>query len=342
MPGVMPGVAGVKMFSINAMGIRGDEADRNAQCKILAIGGSTTECLYLDDKETWPYRLQQILNEEAYGKRAEKRFWVGNAGKSGLRARHHVVTAEHLLSQNMNIDAVLVMVGANDFGARLIMDTLYTPTAFDAGQKQAAIEQAFALWPHSAPDLPWFKKTEIWARLRHTKQGLMLRRRKGQAIQDDIGSIYRVWRERRSSAGEIRDSLPDLGPALLAYTEDLEALAEVVGRHQAKLIFITQPSLWREDLPPSLQRLLWYGGTGDFQNQPNRPYYSAAALQKGLERYNETLRTFCRARGLACIDLSPCLPKDTTVFYDDMHFNTAGADLVAEIIAKPLWEIEGR
>jgi len=30
------------------------------------------------------------------------------------------------------------------------------------------------------------------------------------------------------------------------------------------------------------------------------------------------------------------------VFYDDMHFNTAGADLVAEIIAKPLWEIEGR
>lgn len=338
-PGVMPGVAGIKTFSINEMGLRGDPVDRGAQYRILAVGGSTTECLYLDDAEAWPWRLQKILNSENYGAKAGKRFWVGNAGKSGVRTRHHIVAVEYLLSQQRGIDAVLVMTGANDFGARMSMDSLYRPLPFDAAERQAAVRQMFALWPHASQGQPWFRNTEIWGRLHHARQGFARRNQKGRAIQDDIGSIYRVWRKHRASATMVQDSLPDLGPAILAYEKDLEELLAVTVRHHAELVLATQPSLWSKDLSPSLQNLLWWGGTGDFQNQPDRPYYSVAALQRGLERYNDTLRRFCQAKGLACIDLSACLPKDTTVFYDDMHFNTAGSNLVAEILAPRLWEI---
>src|SRR4051812_23284829 len=56
-PEVFYGVKGLKHFSINSKGFRGKEfAEKDA--KYITIGGSTTECLYLDDSETWTALLQ--------------------------------------------------------------------------------------------------------------------------------------------------------------------------------------------------------------------------------------------------------------------------------------------
>ena len=58
--GVMPGVSAPTRFSINRDGIRGDPLGNHA-LRILAVGGSTTECLYLDDQKAWPALLQRRL-----------------------------------------------------------------------------------------------------------------------------------------------------------------------------------------------------------------------------------------------------------------------------------------
>lgn len=47
-PDVMPGISGKSEFAINSQGIRGDELIPLYTYRILTIGGSTTECLYLD------------------------------------------------------------------------------------------------------------------------------------------------------------------------------------------------------------------------------------------------------------------------------------------------------
>jgi hypothetical protein len=44
----------------------------------------------------------------------------------------------------------------------------------------------------------------------------------------------------------------------------------------------------------------------------------------------------CRERGLECVDLAAKLPRDTSVFYDDCHFNESGARRVAEVLAEHL------
>ena len=41
-----------------------------------------------------------------------------------------------------------------------------------------------------------------------------------------------------------------------------------------------------------------------------------------------------QARKVECIDLAPVLPGDTTLFYDDVHFNESGAEKVAEVLAQ--------
>jgi len=55
------GVGGESHFSINQAGIRGDSFTPQQRYRLLAIGGSTTECLLLDDAKAWPHLLQELL-----------------------------------------------------------------------------------------------------------------------------------------------------------------------------------------------------------------------------------------------------------------------------------------
>jgi hypothetical protein len=100
-----------------------------------------------------------------------------------------------------------------------------------------------------------------------------------------------------------------------------------------RLIFMTQPTLWRANLPQTLENLLWFGGVGDFQRLSGQPYYSAAALRGGLQRYNQAMLDVCRTEAIGCIDLA-AIDEDTSLFYDDVHFNEAGARAVAGVMAR--------
>src|SRR5437867_7087180 len=75
---VMPGISGESQFITNSQGIRGDDPAPQDTYRILALGGSTTECGYLDQARTWPYLLQRNQNESS----KNQKVWVGNAGLS--------------------------------------------------------------------------------------------------------------------------------------------------------------------------------------------------------------------------------------------------------------------
>jgi lysophospholipase L1-like esterase len=159
----------------------------------------------------------------------------------------------------------------------------------------------------------------------------------GGATQDPDGRAYETWRRYRREAPRLRQRLPDLGVALAEYGENLRSIARSAARHHARIVFATQPSLWRGDLSPDLQRLLWLGGLGRFQKETGHDYYTIHALAAGMAAYNRVLLDTCRRiPGALCVDLASLLPKDTTVFYDDVHFNEAGSRRVAEIMAKEL------
>jgi len=57
--------------------------EKKTSPRIVAIGGSTTEDIMLDDRATWTHRLQQSLAGEFAG------LQVVNTGVSGLRAVNH-------------------------------------------------------------------------------------------------------------------------------------------------------------------------------------------------------------------------------------------------------------
>jgi len=321
-PDVMPGVSGTSRFLVNSIGLRGDEPAKDRDIRILTLGGSTTECLYLDQTEAWPHVLQDLLGPHV---------WVGNAGRSGLTTRHHRLQAETLLDEIPGIDVVIVLAGANDLCIRLARDTAWAPVDFNSPEAVAPLmQEAFEVRPPRFAAGRRHHRTALHQALKKLSRLL----RPGGATQDPSGRVYQVWRRHRREAPVLRQRLPDLAPALAEYAANLRAIARTTARHGARIVFVTQPSLWRNDLPPDLQRLLWMGGLGRYQKEAGHEYYAISALVEGMAIYNRVLLDTCRQiPGAVCVDLAAELPRDTTMFYDDVHFNEAGSRRVAGILA---------
>jgi hypothetical protein len=178
-------------------------------------------------------------------------------------------------------------------------------------------------------------------------QGLEIRRRlravwrrylepRRELVQDDAGKVYVKWRKHRQSASRLRAALPDLSAALDEHARNVSRIVEDAGGRGIRVILLTQPALWRPGLTAEEQALLWMGGVGGYQEEAGHEYYTAEALAAGMERFNERLRDVCRTRSVTCIDLARELPRDTSVFYDDVHFNEAGARKVAALIGDRL------
>ena len=325
-PGIMPGISGDSNFVTNSNGIRGDEFTTQDSYRILAVGGSTTECSYLDQSETWTHLLQENLS----GNTRNQKAWVGDAGLSGTTTRHHLVAMQHLPLREMKINAVILLIGINDLSVRLSHDKDYDPNFLEKPEvKKELLYRTFSGTYHLYPEDPFYKRTALWQILRQAKQMMST-----EHIEDEDGRIYITWREHRRSASEMRDALPDLSSALAEYARNVNMIIDLAQEKSVRPILMTQPTMWRAGLPQDLDALLWLGGIGDFQKESGKPYYSVTALERAMKAYNDTLLRVCRERSLECFDLASLLAKDTTVFYDDAHFNESGARKVAEAISK--------
>lgn len=329
-PGRLPGVAGTGEFRTNSLGMRGDELQPSHTHALLAVGGSTTECYVLDQPKTWPARLQAKLNAQ----RGDQSVWVGNIGMSGRKAPHHVLQLRYLLPHLPQIQTVLVLTGINDLSLRLSHDDYRPQSLTSADFEDEYIDAAFMIHPRRVFAGPaWYRRLALWqwAYLLYSRQDVARERHR-------VPGGYETYRQHRRQATAIRRTLPDLTDAINEYRLEVEDMIATARAHGRRLIFLTQPTLWKAGLSPDLEALLWLGGVGDFQVESEHEYYSVEALAQGMDLYNAALVETCRKYQIEVIDLAAQLPKDTTVFYDDCHFNETGAEQVAQIIANYLIE----
>lgn len=325
---LLPGIAGASRFLVNSSGIRADECPRSTGYRILALGGSTTICLYLDQEETWPYRVQQLLN----GNARNLQTWVGNLGKSGFSSRHHVLQMEHLVPQYNDTDAILMLVGLNDLTLRLLRDVAYDPQFLQSPSgRRRFMRRTFWSFPTGPADLLDVRNTAMYRALENVRQAVS-----SPKAQDHSGRSIGEHRARRRNAAEFVDILPDLGTGLAEYERNLRTCIRFAADLNVRLVCMTQPTLWRTDLRPEEEALLWGGKAGDPDQTDRSRYYSAGALARGMARYNERLREVCIATDTELIDLAAHIPKTTRIFYDDCHFSEYGAALVAKRVADHL------
>ncbi len=333
-PGVITGVHDRSILRTNSLGMRSDEIpDDDGAYRILAVGGSTTECSFLDQAEAWPQLMQESLSVGIRGQ-----TWVGNLGASGRNSRDHVLQLKHLLPRLPRIDAIVVLAGVNDLSLRLKRDIDYDPKYMQR-PGAATLQLGHAFWrvPFDY-EAAVYKRTVLYHLARELKNSVRSRLTAATYI-DGAGRMYERWRAHRRDAVEIRDRLPEMATALAEYEDNIDAIVDLAQGHGALLLLVTQPSAWRPDMTAAEQGLLWLGGVGQYQELPGRPYYSVEALAEGMQAYNDVLLDTCRRRGVECIDLAAELPRDSTTFFDDVHFTEAGSAHVGRLVAAHLSQL---
>jgi len=331
LPEAMPGVTGDGVLRTSVDGLRADAIEESQEYRLLAIGGSTTESLYLDDSEIWTKLLQSRLNASP----EYSSVWVGNAGKSGHTTRHHRLQVAQLLAQHPEVDSILLLAGINDMLRMLAQERewqpMHSPEALSAADRDQLMQQAFDVHPGWDAHYPLWKRTELWRRARRVANAV--EQPKAGVVQDRAGRYLIQLRGYRRGARVMRAELPDMSLVLEEFERNLESIINEARQHDVRPILLTQPTLWHGEMEPGLRALLWAGGVGSYFGGKEADYYTIEALKEGIDQFNRRTLQLGRELGVECVDLAASLPKDESIFYDDMHFTEGGSKEVARLIS---------
>lgn len=289
----------------NSLGFRGEEPppDFGARLTILAIGGSTTEGVGLNDDKTWPMVLESRL------RRNFDKLWLNNAGLSGHSTYGHLILMHDHVAQ-IKPKVAIFLLGLNDLGIESLnpfdrrMNMGITFRSLDGFLAGMAIHsEVFAailnLKRYYFPKVvPHVEKEEINFRTRPTME----------VSAEEKAAMERLYRQRYLGPFELR----------------LNQLVEMTLSQGTVPILVTQPVVYGDQTDPTT-------GVNLGKMQVGRNMNGALAWEM-LELYNDITRKVGKEKGVLVIDLAREMPKDSVYFFDFSHFTNAGAAKVADII----------
>lgn len=311
-PSIFNGISGESHFTINRFGYRGNEIkNHDDEYRILIVGGSTSESLYLDNEETWPYLLREKLGKTINNKKVV----TMNIGKSGHGLRNNLLALKYL-PDYYEPDLIIILTGANDVLFKLSRKSAWKP--FNESEHDGTESYTFTV----SSGYTW-KSTIIYK----IYKSIDLKFKKIKP-QDGIGNTLAENRLKRQNAENWINEIPDLTSALEDYEISLERVIELSKEKNSTLLLMTQPYLYKENMTLEEDASLWM--TYDFGDI----YYPTETMIYSMQEFNNRLLKVCENnKDIFCIDLEKKVPKTLDYTYDDMHFNENGASFVAEEIS---------
>jgi hypothetical protein len=208
-----------------------------------------------------------------------------------------------------------MLCGINDWGSQLNRNQYRARLAHVSEEALTPIFQNRMCYRRSAL-VQWFNKVRLYADA------------DANVAQDPQGNWIagpRVKRQQLLKEHPISE-VPSakLVEALAVYQANLKEVIATCRHLRVRPLLLTQPTLWCKDLPEDLQKLLFCHN--------GHEAYTVDVLAEMMDAYNKALIDVCREEGVDYIDLAAMLPKDTSVFYDDAHFNITGCEKIATIL----------
>ena len=296
---VMPGFTDTSHVTTDAKGFRTTKRvnyDAKDSYRIFAIGGSTTEQIYLDDAKTWTALLERDLPQ--YLNRPVE---VINAGVSGLRSEHHLAMLRQV--SQYKPDMVIFMMGLNDWNSHIIQKLNPPPIEWDF-TKSLLWKGLLALKPIQKPgELP-NQGGKDSPRLEY-----------GEYYSSQNNSLT------RPDVREVR--FDDVAPEYKALAGKI---FEECKKQHYRCVFLTHPTAYSREVAPELKKRLW-------MTPPNQPFtVTLDSLIHVSGLYNDWLYAAAKESGFESCDLGSQIPPTTDYLYDDCHFNEGGAKRVAELL----------
>jgi len=314
-PVELPGTRSPALFSTNALGLRTRAAlplsKPDGMRRVVFLGGSTTECLFVDDAEAWPALVGRMLEERAGGR---YRVEDVNAGMSGHTTRDHLATLSQYLIP-LQPDLIVLMAGVNDLWLQVYTSD-YSPLRLDS---RSTLSVDSVLPWHYPLNASHVARALIWSgrRWRGTDQI-------GNPIQDSSGKYIAQLRARRQSLpyrslpAQSRRPMPE-------FEQNMRSLIGISRAHGIPMVLVTQHWLLSRSMSAQDKAMLW--------SQARSYRFYEGEEDDLLDRFNDVTRNLAEQYALHLVDLARDLPKDRRLFYDDQHVNVYGAKLYAQRVA---------
>lgn len=288
----VPGLDKYLIHSRNSLGFRGEELTDTTSTKIICMGGSTTECFYLNDGRDWPNLLGKKLKNELGN------IWLNNAGMDGQSSYGNLQMLKQYIVQ-MKPDYIILMCGLNDM-------SLDAPSKFDQNSEK------------------WYRKAYDFLELPSTIVNIV---RAGKAKNAGLNHQFFTKLEEmpklEMSDSQIMQRLLQEQKYIDPYKQRITEFAKICKENNIKLIFVAQSILFSDEKDLMTNVDLGTLKTGEI-NGKTRAFI--------LKMYNKTTYKVAEETGFPFINIAARLPKDSRLFYDGYHFTNDGADLAAEMI----------
>lgn len=270
------------------------------------LGGSTTECIYDDENNRFPYLAGHLL-EEKTGLKVNSY----NAAKSGNDSLH---TLNILLNKvaPLKPDIAVTMENINDLAVLLYEGnywnshptrsplTVKTPCWKTVGKD---FEQTF----HMARDLIIPNISAAIRRLTHKE------------------NKFRADEFKQARGRKIEVNQADLVPK---FAQNLQAYINICRAWRITPVLMTMPSRLKDNPDPLIARLM-----KGLEVQEGITYEQ---FKGAFDRFNQTIREVGAQNGVLVIDLAAQVPPENKYMSDVAHYTPEGSRLVAQKIALAL------
>ncbi|MBI4688395.1 MAG: SGNH/GDSL hydrolase family protein [Nitrospirae bacterium] len=267
--------------------------------KIVFLGGSTTECMYVDEQNRFPYLVGRLLENE------HRKVNSYNSGVGGNNTFHSINILINKIIP-LNPDIVVMMENVNDLIILLYEGDYWNKNPYK-GPIGYCAEQTFSS---------------------HIR-GIF-----GTAVRSFAPNLYpKITAALRKSEDEfayVRGKKIVITQEYLLgkYKTNLQTFINICRANGIAPVLMTQASRFKEK-PDKVVTAHTSAMERDFG-------ITYSELKNLFDKFNETVRDVGEANKVLVIDLAKKVPQEKNYIYDFDHYNDNGSRFVAKIIAGEL------
>jgi lysophospholipase L1-like esterase len=279
------------------------------QLTLAFLGGSTTECAYVDEENRFPYRVGRLV-EKKTGLRTDSY----NAGKAGNTSLHSL---DILLNKVIPVkpDVAIMMDNVNDLAVLLFEKTYWTKNPYRSPLVEIKPSFKTAM-----------KNIEDSFHIIRDLSIPYLSRQLKNLYQYTFGDSSKVDEFKQARGHKIQ---VDKQKLVSEFSMNLQTFINISRARKITPVLMTMANRLKDHPDPfilSLERTTVETGTGlnyrDFKDL--------------FDLFNQTIREVAAANSVLVIDLDRKVPKEKGLMYDFVHLNDAGSKYVSDIIAAEL------
>lgn len=273
---------------------------------LVFLGGSTTECLYVEEENRFPYVVGRLLERD--GKKV-------NSYNGGVAGNHSLHSIDALINKVMPLhpEIVVMMHNINDLAVLLHEGTYWN----DSPTRSLIFEDSFRhSFISTSKNLKDMLIPNLYIALRDAYY------RTAQWLGKPPDEFQRA---RQHAMAVSHETL------VKEFESNLQIFIDISRAYNVTPVLMTEASRLKEEPDPTVR-----GGMG---NLPIDLDFEYGELRELFLTFNATIRRVGTRNAVLVIDLEKAVPQEPDYIYDVIHFSDKGSKHVAKIIASELAKV---